>query len=227
MKEFTFLIPCLNEERSLGFCINEIKTAIQRLNLDAEILVADNGSTDNSKKIAAENGARLINVEKKGYGAALLGGINAAEGRYIIMADADGSYDFGHPELFIKALHEGYSLVVGNRFAGGIEKGAMPFSHRIGVPFLSILARLRFHAPIGDFHCGLRAFDAEYARKLRLKCPGMEFATEIIAEFAADGAKICEVPTILRKDIREGKPHLRTIRDGFRHLYFICFKKPI
>ena len=227
MKEFTFLMPCLNEERSLGFCIDEIKETIERLGLDAEILIADNGSTDSSVEIARSNGARVAHIKDKGYGAALLGGINAANGRYIIMADADGSYDFSHPELFIESLRDGYSLVVGNRFKGGIEKGAMPFSHRIGVPFLSTLARWRFHAPIGDFHCGLRAFDTAYARKLNLACPGMEFATEIIAAFAADGARIREVPTVLRKDLRKGKPHLRTIRDGFRHLYYICFKKTL
>ncbi len=225
MKEFTILMPCLNEAESLAFCIAEAREAILRLGLEAEILIADNGSTDGSPEIAAACGARVVAVKEKGYGAALLGGIAAAEGRYILMGDADGSYDFGHPEPFIEALRGGCALVVGNRFRGGIERGAMPFSHRIGVPILSFLAKMRFRAPVGDFHCGLRGFDREAACRLELCCPGMEFATEIIAAFARSGAAICEVPTVLRRDRRGKKGHLRTVRDGCRHLYYIIFAK--
>lgn len=221
--EFTFLMPCLNEAETLKFCIDEVKSAIERLNLNAEILVADNGSVDGSVEIALKNGARVIKVKAKGYGSALIGGIKAAEGKYIIMGDCDGSYDFAHPDLFITKLREGAGLVIGDRFKGGIEKGAMPFSHRWGVPFLSALARWRFETDIRDFHCGLRAFERETALKLNLICPGMEFATEIIARFAQNGEKIQQVPTPLRCDRRPGKPHLRTVRDGLRHLGFILF----
>lgn len=222
-KEFTILMPCLNEAASLAFCISEAKAGIERLGLDAEILIADNGSSDGSPDIAARNGARVVSVPQKGYGAALLGGIAAAEGRYILMGDADGSYDFSHPDLFVDALRQGYRLVVGNRFSGGIAPGAMPFSHRIGVPLLSGLARLRFHAPIWDFHCGLRAFHRKTALALSLHCTGMEFATEMIAAFAGAGVPVCEVPTVLHCDHRKGRGHLRTIRDGIRHLRYILW----
>lgn len=225
--EFTVLMPCLNEASSLEFCINEAKECIDRLGLDAEIVIADNGSTDGSTDIAARNGARVVAVEHKGYGSALMGGINAASGRYIIMGDSDGSYDFSRLDLFVGALRDGYSLAVGNRFAGGIEKGAMPLSHRLGVPLLSALARWRFKAPIGDFHGGLRAFDRQSALSLGLRCTGMEFATEMIAAFAKSGARICDVPIILRRDKRGRRSHLRTVRDGFRHLYYILFAMPI
>lgn len=226
--EFTFLLPCLNESNSIEFCINEIKNTVARLNLDAEILVSDNGSDDGSPKIARKCGARVINVKKRGYGATLIQGIKEAEGKYIIMGDSDGTYDFSKVDNFICKLREGSELVMGNRFRGGIEKGAMPFLHRLGVPVLSILARIRFRVSVKDFHCGLRAFDRKKALMLELKCEGMEFATEIIAKFAKSGAKISEVPTPLRKDRRMGKEaHLRTFRDGFRHLYFIVFNKPL
>lgn len=219
--EYTVLMPCLNEAQSLEFCINEAKSYIEKHGLDAEILIVDNGSTDDSVSIAQKCGARVVNVEQKGYGAALLGGIYAAGGKYIIMADSDGSYDFTSLLPFITALSNGYDLVVGNRFAGGIQKGAMPFSHRLGVPVLSWLARKKFKTSIYDFHCGLRAFNREKALALGLKSPGMEFATEIIAAFALSGCKICEVATPLRRDKRKGKPHLKTFRDGWRHLKFI------
>lgn len=219
--EFTILMPCLNEAATLAYCINEARSCIERLGLDAEILIADNCSADGSASIARENGARVVTVEEKGYGAALMGGIMAAEGRYVIMGDCDGSYDLAHLDAFVDALCGGAALVMGDRFRGGIEKGAMPLSHRWGVPLLSALARWRFKTSVRDFHCGLRGFDRQAALKLGLSCPGMEFATEMIARFARSGGRIEQVPTVLRRDMRPGKPHLRTVRDGLRHLMFI------
>lgn len=224
--EFTILMPCLNEAASLEFCITEAKGYIERYHLDAEILIADNGSTDGSVQIAEKEGVRVVMIEERGYGAALIGGIRAARGRYIIMLDADGSYDFNDINPFIISIRAGNSLVVGNRFRGNSEKGAMHISHVLGVRALSAVAGWRFQAwNIRDFHCGLRAFDRKKALKLNLQCPGMEFATEMIARFAMSGEKIAEVPVSLRKDKREGKSHLRTIRDGMRHLHFILYKK--
>ena len=226
--EFTFMMPCLNEERSLRFCIDDAKSAIERLSLSAEILIVDNGSTDSSADIARECGARVVREEKRGYGAALIKGIESAGGKYVIMGDADGSYDIKNPDEFINKLREGYSLVVGNRFKGGIERGAMPFLHKIGVPALSLLARLRFRVPIYDFHCGLRALKREDAMTLSLSSDGMELATEMIAAFGRGGFKMIEVPTRLFKDKRGGiHSHLRTVRDGFRHLYYIIFEKTL
>lgn len=227
MIDYTILMPCLNEANSLEYCINEARHYIKKHSLNAEILIADNGSTDDSVLIAKKCGAKVVTINEKGYGSALIGGINAASGKYIIMGDSDGSYDFGSLTPFIKALSDGFDMVVGNRFSGGIQSGAMPFLHRIGVPFLSALARWKFKSPVRDFHCGLRAFDARIAKSLDLSCTGMEFATQIIALFALSGAKICEVPTPLRRDRRKRKPHLRTFRDGWRHLKFILtYKKP-
>ena len=219
--ELTVLMPCLNEARSLAFCIEEAKACIQKHGISAEILIADHGSTDGSQQIAEKCGARVVTVSETGYGAALRGGILSAKGKYIIMGDCDGSYDFSHIPHFLSKLRLGFSLVVGNRFLGGIEKGAMPLSHKLGVPFLSALARLRYRVRIGDFHCGLRGFDREAALSLGLRHSGMEFATEIIARFAESGAPVCEIPTMLRRDKRGTRSHLRTIRDGCRHLKFI------
>lgn len=223
MMEFTILMPCLNEAASLAFCIQEAQAYIQSRGLDGEVLIADNGSTDGSTDIARRLGARVTDVPRRGYGAALLGGIRAAMGKYVIFADADGSYDFSGLDPFLSALRAGNALVVGNRFRGGIQPGAMPLSHRLGVPTLSALARWRFRAPVGDFHCGLRGLDRAAALELELHCPGMEFATELIAAFAKSGGNICEVPTPLRRDRRSGKGHLRTIPDGWRHLKYILF----
>lgn len=225
--EVTILMPCLNEAHALAFCIEEAQDCIRRLGLRAEIVVADNGSTDGSPRIAVQMGAKVVPVEQKGYGAALLGGIRAARGRYIIMGDADGSYDFSHLDSFVEKLREGNALVMGNRFWGGIAPGAMSLSHRFGVRLLSALARFRFHVSVGDFHCGLRAFDRERVLALKLQRSGMEFATELIARFARSGAQIAEIPTPLRRDLRGGRSHLRTVRDGLRHLYYILFDKPL
>lgn len=222
--ELTILMPCLNEENTIGECILEAKEFIQNSSINGEILIADNNSDDRSVEIAKDLGASVIIVNKKGYGSALINGINASRGKYIIMGDCDMSYDFLHLEDYVENLRLGASLVIGNRYKGGIEKGAMPFSHKyIGVPILSWIARNKYHIAIGDFHCGLRGFNRKDAIDADLSCEGMEFATEIIYKLSRNGKKIVEIPTILRKDKRLGKPHLRTIRDGVRHLNFILF----
>lgn len=221
MIEFTFILPCLNEEKTLPFCIEEIQECIKKNNLNAEILVSDNNSEDNSVEIAKKYGARVSICEKRGYGNALINGTLNAYGKYCVMGDCDGSYDFSNLEQFIDKIRNGYELVVGNRYAGGIQKKAMPFSHKIGVKCLSMFANFFFHTPIKDFHCGLRMYNTESLRKIKLECPGMEYASEMIIKSKINNLKMCEVPTILRKDLRNGKPHLKTIRDGFRHLFLI------
>ena len=223
--EFTILMPCLNEEDTIGFAIEEAMCYIKEHKLSAEILIADNGSGDASVKIAESKGARVVNVAQKGYGNALIGGIRAARGTYIIMGDCDRSYDFYQIDGFVDGLREGYALVVGNRFQGKIEKGAMSFSHHyIGIPFLSFAGRKKYHTFVGDFHCGIRGFSKEAAENLNLKCGGMEFATEMIGKFAKGGYAIKEIPVSLRKDGRKGKSHLRSIPDGWRHLKYILWK---
>ncbi len=220
--EFTILMPCLNEEKTVGECIRQARRGAEKLGLSYEILIADNGSDDNSREIAEKCGARVVVVPEKGYGSALIGGIKAARGRYVIMGDCDLSYDFTNLEGFVSGLREGADLVMGNRFKGNIEKGAMPFMHRyFGVPLLSFIGRVRFRTNVGDFHCGIRAFDREKALALGLSCTGMEFATEIIGKFAMSGAVIKEIPADLRCDGRNGRSHLRSIRDGFRHLFLM------
>lgn len=220
--EFTILMPCLNEEKTVGECIRQARRGAEKLRLSYEILIADNGSDDNSREIAEKCGARVVVVPEKGYGSALVGGIKAARGRYIIMGDCDLSYDFTSLEGFVNCLREGADLVMGNRFKGNIEKGAMPFMHRyFGVPLLSFMGRVRFRTNVGDFHCGIRAFDREKALALGLSCTGMEFATEIIGKFALSGAVIKEIPADLRCDGRNGRSHLRSIRDGLRHLFLM------
>lgn len=222
--ELTILMPCLNEEKSIAYCIEEAYQYIMKSSIDGEIIIADNGSIDCSPEIAVQCGARVVSVPEKGYGNAILGGIREAKGKYILMADCDGSYDFTVAGEYLQKLHEGYALVVGNRYLGGIEPGAMPILHRyIGVPILSRLGRLRYRVRVGDFHCGMRAFEREKALALGLHCGGMEFATEIIGSFAKAGEAICEIPTVLRKDRRNGKSHLRTLADGWRHLKLIVF----
>ncbi len=220
--EFTFILPCYNEERTLAFCIKEIKEYIKKKNISAEILVVDNNSTDNSKVIAKQNGARVVICKEKGYGNALIYGTNKAKGKYCIMGDSDGSYDFSNLDEFIKELRNGTQLVVGNRFKGGLEKGAMSISHKIGVRFLSLFANMFFHTPIKDYHCGLRAYHTKTLKKLKLSCSGMEYASEMIIVSKINNLTMKEVPTKLRKDLRGGKSHLRTIPDGMRHLLLIC-----
>ena len=221
MKEFTFILPCLNEEKTLPFCIKEISEYIKKNSLNAEILVSDNGSDDNSVVVAKKNGARVSICKERGYGNALINGTNSAKGKYCIMGDCDGSYDFSNLDLFIDKVRNGYDLVVGNRFAGGIQKKAMSLSHKIGVRLLSGFANLFFKTEIKDYHCGLRVYNRKAIKKLKLSTPGMEYASEMIIKAKINNLVMCEVPTILRKDLRNTKSHLKTIRDGFRHLFLI------
>lgn len=223
----SIVMPCLNEEKTLGTCINKAKKFLSDYGIDGEIVIADNGSTDNSRTIANDLGARVVNIDRKGYGSALQGGIAAAEYDYIVMGDADDSYDFLALDGFIQKLDEGYDLVMGNRFKGGIEKGAMPFSHQyIGNPFLSGIGKLFFKAKISDFHCGLRAFRKDSIEKLNLCTTGMEFASEMVVKAHIHGLKVTEIPCKLYPDGRDRPPHLRSIPDGFRHLEFLLIYSP-
>lgn len=225
--ELTILMPCLNEAETLASCIRKARQFLAAYGVIGEVLVADNGSTDGSREIAAAEGARVVPVETRGYGAALLGGIEAARGRYVIMGDADDSYDFANLMLFLEKLRSGADLVMGNRFKGGIAPGAMPRSHRyLGNPVLSWLGRLFFSIPIGDFHCGLRGFNAQRIRALGLSTSGMEFASEMVVRSALADYQLTEVPTTLSKDGRSRPPHLRTWRDGWRHLRFLLIYSP-
>jgi len=225
--ELTILIPCLNEEETLGTCIQKARKYLSANDIDGEILISDNGSTDKSIEIANNLGARVVLIEEKGYGAALRGGIKAAKGKYIIMGDADDSYDFQKLDSFLERLRDGYDLVMGNRFKGGILSGAMPFLHQfIGNPVLSFIGRMFFKIKIGDFHCGLRGFNRESISKLNLRTTGMEFASEMIVQSSLNNLLITEVPTVLHPDGRSRKPYLRTWRDGWRHLRFLLLYSP-
>jgi len=225
--ELTILMPCLNEAETLAACIRKAKRFLETSGVDGEVLVADNGSTDGSQDIAGREGARVVDVAQKGYGAALSGGIRAARGRFVIMGDADDSYDFLNLHPFVAALRDGADLVMGNRFRGGIAKGAMPFLHRfLGNPVLSLLGRLFFGVPVRDFHCGLRGFSRERMLALDLTTPGMEFASEMVVKSSLAGYRIVEVPTTLSPDGRSRPPHLRTWRDGWRHLRFLLLHSP-
>lgn len=222
-KKITFLLPCLNEENTIEETIIMIRKFIDRAGISSEILVIDNGSKDNSVKIAKRLGAIVEKEEKVGYGNALKKGFKKANGEYIIMGDCDGTYDFEHIDEFLRKLDQGYDLVIGNRYKGGIEKGAMPWTHKyIGVPLLSYFARKKYNVDIRDFHCGIRGIKTETIRELEFKSSGMEFATEMIYLFSKKNKKIVEVPTILKKctDTKR-KPHLNTIKDGIKHLKFI------
>jgi glycosyltransferase involved in cell wall biosynthesis len=225
--DLTILMPCLNEAETIGTCVSKALGYLSRSGIPGEVLVADNGSTDGSQEIARNLGARVIPISQRGYGAALIGGIKAAHGKFVIMGDADASYDFSQLDGFVAKLEEGYHLVIGNRFWGGIEPGAMPPLHRwLGNPILSMLGRLFFQAEIGDFHCGLRGFNTLALRNLDLRCRGMEFASEMIVRCRLARMKIAEVPTTLKKDGRSRAPHLRTWRDGWRHLRFLLMFAP-
>lgn len=225
--ELSIVMPCLNEAETLELCIVEAQAALQEAGINGEIVIADNGSTDGSQEIARRLGARVVDVAAKGYGSALRGGIEAASGEYIVMADADGSYDFGHAPQILEKLREGYDLVMGNRFLGGVQPGAMPWHHYwIGNPILSGIGRLFFHCPAGDFHCGLRGFRKDAIERLNLTTTGMEFASEMVIKATLNGLKVAEVPTILRPDGRSRRPHLRSFRDGWRHLRFMLIFCP-
>lgn len=224
MTELTILMPCLNEAESLSFCIREAKSYLESRGIPGQVLIVDNGSTDSSRQIALEEGADLVIESQTGYGNAIRRGIMAAEGKYIILSDCDGSYELSNVDAFVQALRGGCHLVVGNRFAGTIQPGAMPWSHRyIGVPLLSLLGRLRFGVDVQDFHCGLRGFSREAALSLPLRSCGMEFAAELIGRFAQAGLQVSQVPCDLRKALRSRPSHLRTLPDGLRHLKLLVF----
>src|SRR5208337_2449132 len=225
--ELSIVMPCLNEAETLATCIRKAQSYLSRSGVSGEIVIGDNGSTDGSQQIASSLGARVIPVPIRGYGAALYGAISAAEGRYCIMGDADDSYDFDNLDAFVCKLREGYDLVMGNRFQGGILPGAMPPLHRyLGNPVLTGIGRLFFRSPVGDFHCGLRAFRKEAIERLDLRTLGMEFASEMVVKATAFGLRITEIPTTLSPDGRARTPHLRTWRDGWRHLRFLLLYSP-
>jgi glycosyltransferase involved in cell wall biosynthesis len=223
----TILMPCLNEAETLAFCVRQAVEAIEASNIAGEVVVADNGSTDGSQAIAVAEGARVVDVPTRGYGAALIAGIEAARGKYILMADADASYHFEHLPRFLPRLDEGYDLVMGNRFAGMIEPGAMPPLHRyLGNPVLSAIGQIFFKIPVRDFHCGLRAFRRDSILGLNLRTTGMEFASEMVVKASLAGLRMTEVPTTLSPDGRTRAPHLRSWRDGWRHLRFLLLYSP-
>lgn len=220
-------MPCLNEAETLAICIRKAKKFLSENNIDGEVLISDNGSTDGSQDIAKAEGARVVSTDIKGYGSALINGTKNAYGKYVIMGDADDSYDFLHLMPFVEKLREGYDLVMGDRFAGGIEEGAMPWSHKyIGNPVLSFIGRLFYKSKIRDFHCGLRGYNRESMLNLHLQTTGMEYASEMVVKSELNGLKIAEVPTTLSKDGRSRPPHLRSFRDGWRHLKFLLMYAP-
>jgi len=225
--ELSIVMPCLNEVETLATCIRKAQEAIAKDGLSAEIIVADNGSVDGSQMVARELGVRVVDVKRKGYGSALIGGIDAAHGEFVIMGDADDSYDFRAIGPLLGKLREGYDLVMGNRFAGGIQAGAMVWSHRwLGNPALTFISRVFFHTPVGDMHCGLRGFRKDAFTRLRLRATGMEFASEMVIKASLRRMKIAEVPVTLSPDGRSRPPHLRTWRDGWRHLRFMLLFSP-
>jgi len=225
--ELTILMPCLNEAETVATCIGKARHWIGRNGVAAEVVVADNGSSDGSQSIAEGAGARVVLSTTKGYGAALAAGIAAARGRFVIMGDADDSYDFSELDSFLEKLRQGNKLVVGNRFAGGIKPDAMRPLHRfLGNPVLSFIGRLFFKSGIGDFHCGLRGFDRDAILGLDLHTTGMEFASEMIVKATLSKLSIVEVPTVLSPDGRSRSSHLRSWRDGWRHLRFLLMYCP-
>jgi glycosyltransferase involved in cell wall biosynthesis len=225
--ELSVVMPCLNESRTLGTCIKKAQATISQLGIRAEVIVADNGSTDGSQVLAEKLGARVVPIASRGYGSALRGGIAAARGKFVVMGDSDDSYDFTQLGDFIAKLNEGYDLVMGNRFRGEIRPGAMPILHRfLGNPGLSWLGRLFFGCPVGDFQCGLRGFRKEAIDGLDLQTTGMEFSTEMVVKATLFGVRIAEIPTTLSPDGRDRPPHLRTWRDGWRYLRFLLLYSP-
>ena len=225
--ELTIVMPCLNEAETLAVCIEKALNSLHANNIKGEVLIADNGSTDGSQKIAADLGARVVQVEEKGYGSALMGGIVSAQGTHVIMGDADDSYDFSNLLPFLEKLREGYDLVMGNRFKGGIALGAMPPLHKyLGNPVLTGIGRILFRSPSGDFHCGLRGFRRSSIIGLDLRTTGMEFASEMVVKATLNSLRIAEVPTTLSPDGRSRAPHLRSWRDGWRHLRFMLLYSP-
>jgi glycosyltransferase involved in cell wall biosynthesis len=225
--ELTILMPCLDEAETVGQCVGKAMEFLRRSAITGEVLVADNGSSDGSQALATAAGARVIDVAEKGYGAALLGGIQQARGRYVIMGDADDSYDYSALDAFVAELRAGHDLVMGNRFAGGIADNAMPALHRyIGNPVLSFIGRLLFGSKVGDFHCGLRGFRRDAVLGLGLNTPGMEFASEMVVKASLMGLRVTQVPTTLSRDGRSRPPHLRSWRDGWRHLRFLLLFSP-
>jgi glycosyltransferase involved in cell wall biosynthesis len=225
--ELSVVMPCLDESATVGACVEKALGAMEQLGIRGEVIVADNGSTDGSQRIAVEHGAKVVPIKLRGYGSALQGGIAAARGQFILMGDADESYDFTQLEGFVGKLREGYDLVMGNRFQGGILPGAMPPLHRyLGNPVLTGIGRLFFKSPVGDFHCGLRAFRKDAIERLELRTLGMEFASEMVVKATAFGLRITEIPTTLSPDRRDRAPHLRTWRDGWRHLRFLLLYSP-
>ena len=225
--EFSIVMPCLNEAASVGVCIEKARASLDKAGIAGEIIVADNGSTDDSRLIATDLGARVVPVAARGYGNALAVGIEAARGRYVIMGDADDSYDFSQLEPFVEKLHDGCDLVVGNRFKGGIEPQSMPFLHRVlGNPMLSFIGRRLFGTPCGDIYCGLRGFDRAKIQALDLRSGGMEYAIEMIVKATLNGLRVAEVPTVLSPDERGRESHLNTWRDGWRSLRLLLVYSP-
>jgi glycosyltransferase involved in cell wall biosynthesis len=225
--ELTILMPCLNEALTVQTCIQKARGFLQKRDIVGEILIADNGSTDGSQTLASAAGARVVEVKNKGYGAALIGGIEAAKGRFVIMADADDSYDFSNLDAFVDQLRRGFKLVIGNRFKGGIMPGAMPLLNRyLGNPALSFIGRTLFSSSVGDFHCGMRGFERQAILDLDLRASGMEFASEMVVKASLAHLSITEVPTTLSQDGRQRSPHLKPWRDGWRHLRFMLLRSP-
>jgi hypothetical protein len=226
--EVSIVMPCLDEARTVGRCVDKAVAALRDMGVCGEVVVADNGSSDGSREIAEAHGARVVPVAQRGYGAALQAGIAAARGRFVIMGDADDSYDFSRLEPFVERLRAGDDLVMGNRFRGGIRPGAMPWLHRyVGNPVLTGILNLFFGSPIRDAHCGLRGFRKDAYERLGLTTPGMEFASEMVVKACLQRQKISEVPTVLHPDGRDRPPHLRSFRDGWRHLRFLLLMCPL
>jgi glycosyltransferase involved in cell wall biosynthesis len=225
--ELSFVIPCLNESQTIAAVIQECHRGGQPIAGGYEVIVADNGSSDGSRDIALAHGARVVEVPIRGYGAALSAGIKAAQGHYVLMGDADSTYEFSQAWEFVAKLRQGNDLVMGNRFRGNIAEGAMPLLHRyLGNPILSMLGRMFFGIKIGDFHCGLRAFDREAVQSLNLRCTGMEFASEMVIKSSLMDLAMAEIPTNLRPNPPGRTPHLKTWRDGWRHLKFMLSFSP-